>query len=101
MVLYGVGAVVALWFSSTIVGAVNSVPLVSILCPPPPRRLPRMHLWAPGVPAYMLLVSSSYCPIALGVVKASSNTIYSMLFSDAVACCSLMQLELLRSIRQS
>mmetsp|Transcript_14024 Transcript_14024/g.42341 ORF Transcript_14024/g.42341 Transcript_14024/m.42341 type:complete len:164 (+) Transcript_14024:90-581(+) len=28
VVLYGVGAVVAVWFSSTIVGAVNSVPLL-------------------------------------------------------------------------
>lgn len=30
MVLYGVGAVVALWLTSTVVGAVNHVPLVRI-----------------------------------------------------------------------
>jgi CAAD domains of cyanobacterial aminoacyl-tRNA synthetase len=30
VVIYGVGAIVILWLSSTIVGAVNNVPLVSV-----------------------------------------------------------------------
>lgn len=61
VVLYGVGALVALWFSSTIVGAVNSVPLVSTLCPTPP--LPNATV-APG----------RCSPFVLGVVKPNSKT---------------------------
>jgi hypothetical protein len=30
VILYGAGAVVLLWFSNTLVGALNSVPLVSL-----------------------------------------------------------------------
>ena len=44
VLLYGVGALVALWFSSTIVGAVNAVPVVPL--PPPPRAcLAHIHLY--------------------------------------------------------
>ncbi len=31
VVLYGAGALVALWFSSTLVTALNSIPVVSVL----------------------------------------------------------------------
>jgi hypothetical protein len=45
VILYGAGAVVLLWFSNTLVGALNSVPLVSAQLAPqqPCRRSPCQH----------------------------------------------------------
>ena len=39
VLLYGAGALTALWFANTIIGAINSVPLVS---GPPARAAARM-----------------------------------------------------------
>ncbi len=42
VVIYGAGALTLLWFSSTIVGAVNNVPVVS--APPAVKALPMLPI---------------------------------------------------------